>query len=260
MFVLVVGDRRVPLAPGNHVIGRAGACDIVLPDKMVSRRHARLEVTQSAVILHDEGSMNGIRLDGSAAVLPLRLEPGAAFHVGPFQLLLECESRQKWEQQVTLQIAVDGLNDDDDVTSRDLGPHVPARLEGYLEYAQRALAEANVRSVERSGRYLRHQLDAGAIPALGCDDSTMRRLADFALTLARDVRARSWLDCLFVLTQKRGEVLPSDVVGALEEVAESIDLRNDTFFRIYLINARRWESLTADDEQRLRRLDRLASI
>jgi hypothetical protein len=250
----------MPLARGDHIIGRAGACDIVLPDKMVSRRHARLEVTDSSVILHDEGSMNGIYLERGPAVLPFRLEPGTVFQIGPFELALECEVRQRWDHQVTLQVSIENIVDEETATSRDLGPHVPARIEGYLDYAQKALGEANVRSVERSGRYLRHQLDTGAIPALACDDPSIRHLTDFALTLARDARARSWLDCLFVVAQKRREVLPSGVVTALEEVADAIDLRNDTFFRIYLINARRWEDLTADDEHRLRRLDRLSSI
>ena len=257
--MLVIGERRLQLAPGHHLIGRGGACDVVLADKMVSRRHARLEVTQSSVILHDEGSMNGIRVDGGPAVLPLRLEPGSAFQVGPFLLVLECEVRQQWEQQVTLQVSVDGLLDDEDVTSRDLGPVVPARIDGYIEYAKKALDETNVKSVERSGRYLRHQLDSGAIPAQSCDEASIRRLTDFAFTLARDARARSWLDCLFVLAQRRGEVLPLEVVEALDEVRDAIDLRNDTFFRIYLINLRRREDLTADEERRVRRLDGFAT-
>ena len=45
------------------VIGRDAACDIVIPDRQVSRRHAQIIPTENGVILEDLGSKNGTYLN-----------------------------------------------------------------------------------------------------------------------------------------------------------------------------------------------------
>ncbi|HSN36279.1 MAG TPA: FtsK/SpoIIIE domain-containing protein [Arthrobacter sp.] len=53
----------VPLRRGRFRIGRCGT-EIVIPDADLSREHARLDVTDSAVTLLDLGSANGVSVDG----------------------------------------------------------------------------------------------------------------------------------------------------------------------------------------------------
>ncbi|MDR7083065.1 S-DNA-T family DNA segregation ATPase FtsK/SpoIIIE [Arthrobacter ginsengisoli] len=53
----------VPLRRGRFRIGRRGT-EIVIPDAEMSREHARLDVTDSAVTLLDLGSANGVSVDG----------------------------------------------------------------------------------------------------------------------------------------------------------------------------------------------------
>ncbi|PZU44350.1 MAG: cell division protein FtsK [Microbacterium sp.] len=55
----------VPLTRAVVVIGRDPACDIVLDDPLVSKRHARLEVGQGRAELIDLNSANGILVDGA---------------------------------------------------------------------------------------------------------------------------------------------------------------------------------------------------
>ena len=52
------------LGPGDHAIGRAPDCDVVLPDRAVSSRHALLRVDEKSAELIDQESLNGIFLDG----------------------------------------------------------------------------------------------------------------------------------------------------------------------------------------------------
>ena len=52
-----------PLRRGRFRIGRGGT-EIVIPDAELSREHAQLDVTDSAVTLLDLGSANGVRVDG----------------------------------------------------------------------------------------------------------------------------------------------------------------------------------------------------
>lgn len=51
------------LASGSSVIGRDKDCDVALRDPMVSRRHARLNVTDTVEII-DQGSANGVLVGG----------------------------------------------------------------------------------------------------------------------------------------------------------------------------------------------------
>ena len=46
------------------VIGRDAGCDIMIPSRQVSRRHARLVVTGEGTSIEDLGSKNGTHLNG----------------------------------------------------------------------------------------------------------------------------------------------------------------------------------------------------
>jgi S-DNA-T family DNA segregation ATPase FtsK/SpoIIIE len=55
-----------PLTRGAFSIGRDAACDIVIDDPLVSKRHARLEVGPDRIELVDANSANGVLVDGAA--------------------------------------------------------------------------------------------------------------------------------------------------------------------------------------------------
>ncbi|HIE24376.1 MAG TPA: FHA domain-containing protein [Anaerolineales bacterium] len=58
------------------VLGRDATCDLTIPDRKVSRYHARLTPTADGVILEDMGSKNGTFCNGDAVTDPLLLEDG----------------------------------------------------------------------------------------------------------------------------------------------------------------------------------------
>lgn len=75
--------RAYPLAGGTMTIGRAGECEICLPDPDVSRRHAKLVVTPHGVRIHDLGSTNGLLVDGAqVGVGGVELRPGSIARLG----------------------------------------------------------------------------------------------------------------------------------------------------------------------------------
>jgi hypothetical protein len=75
------GTRRVPLAPGPNVVGRAPSCDIVIEDPSVSRVHARIQIEGGRIDLVDLGSTNGTRVDG-LPVVSAHLEAGSMVTFG----------------------------------------------------------------------------------------------------------------------------------------------------------------------------------
>lgn len=108
------------------VMGREPGCEVVIPERQVSRYHARLTPGPSGVVLEDLGSKNGTHYGGTRISAPIVLQDGDTFQVavaqefqflssdattpletGPLRmagrLLLDIRSRQVWvnQQQMT---------------------------------------------------------------------------------------------------------------------------------------------------------------
>ncbi|MFN3742459.1 MAG: FHA domain-containing protein [Anaerolineales bacterium] len=74
----------------NHslVIGRQPSCDIIIPDRQVSRFHARLTPGLEGVILEDLGSKNGTHHNGQAVKTPIILQDGDLVQIALAQQFL----------------------------------------------------------------------------------------------------------------------------------------------------------------------------
>jgi hypothetical protein len=85
-------DEAFTLRPGGEplAIGTADDCDLVLrdPTGCVSRHHAQLVREDTAWILHDRGSTNGIRQDGERR-LSIELRPSIEIEIGGIRLIAE---------------------------------------------------------------------------------------------------------------------------------------------------------------------------
>ena len=68
---------RWPVSGKAMTLGRAQDCDIVLPERQISRYHARIEQDDSGYLLRDLGSKNGTYVNGEAVRgQPYRLRDG----------------------------------------------------------------------------------------------------------------------------------------------------------------------------------------
>jgi hypothetical protein len=63
------------------VVGRDMECDIIIPRRQVSRKHARLSVTNSDATLEDLGSKNGTHLNGAMLSTPELLKDGDVIQI-----------------------------------------------------------------------------------------------------------------------------------------------------------------------------------
>jgi len=63
-FLQYGDDVVIPLRESPVTIGRSAACDLVLNDGLISRRHACVSVTREGVVVEDLGSINGVFVDG----------------------------------------------------------------------------------------------------------------------------------------------------------------------------------------------------
>src|SRR5262245_55452184 len=60
---ILYADKRTALEPGETIIGRDPGAGLFIDHPSVSRRHARIFVTEGSAMLEDLGSKNGTRLD-----------------------------------------------------------------------------------------------------------------------------------------------------------------------------------------------------
>jgi len=76
------------------VLGRASECDVVLPDSLVSRRHARVWIESGQLKVEDLGSRNGISVNGER-VVRLRVDEGDQLTVGSHSFQITRATRHK---------------------------------------------------------------------------------------------------------------------------------------------------------------------
>jgi transcriptional regulator with GAF, ATPase, and Fis domain len=80
--------RTYNLDPGRHLVGSTSDCQVVLPVRGVSRRHALITVDAEGVSVSDEGSHNGTFVAG-VAVTRAAVTPGDEIRFGAVALRLE---------------------------------------------------------------------------------------------------------------------------------------------------------------------------
>jgi DNA-binding NtrC family response regulator len=96
--LLVIGRTAVAIHPlperGVIVIGRSRGVDLVIDDRSVSRRHARMVLEPDAITIADLGSANGSRI-GHRPVgeQPAVVSAGEPFHLGAVTLVVEGGAR-----------------------------------------------------------------------------------------------------------------------------------------------------------------------
>jgi transcriptional regulator with GAF, ATPase, and Fis domain len=77
--------RAVTLGKGGLVVGTSDACDLVLHDARVSRRHVQIALGPYGFLVNDLGSRNGTFFEGSR-VAEIAVPPGAILRLGKTHL------------------------------------------------------------------------------------------------------------------------------------------------------------------------------
>jgi len=72
---------RWTLQRDRFLIGRGRECDIVVPDRQISRQHARISRTADGVQVEDLGSKNGTHVNGVRIEAPTALQDGDVVQV-----------------------------------------------------------------------------------------------------------------------------------------------------------------------------------
>lgn len=85
VFLVRDGERMI-LQPGENILGRGGAANIIIDDHQVSRHHARIVLQPDAVHIQDLSSRNGTYVRGERINKRIALSDGDEIHLGGVSL------------------------------------------------------------------------------------------------------------------------------------------------------------------------------
>src|SRR5690348_11819950 len=80
---------RAELSSGELTIGRDQDRQIQLASASVSRRHARVAMNGAQLMVIDEGSANGVMVNGARIASPTPIDPRARIELADFRLVVE---------------------------------------------------------------------------------------------------------------------------------------------------------------------------
>ncbi|MEO8430278.1 MAG: winged helix-turn-helix domain-containing protein [Acidobacteriota bacterium] len=89
---LIWGEREVPLAEGENILGRDPGARGSIPDASISRRHARITVHGDTATLVDLMSKNGTWVGDHRVTEPIALSDGDAVRLGLVRLVFRAAS------------------------------------------------------------------------------------------------------------------------------------------------------------------------
>ena len=99
MIILKTGiptPMAIPVVRSITVLGKHPGCDIVLANPFVSRRHARIDLADGAVLIRDLSSKNGTYINGlRISDEPTELGDGALIEFGQNQVTAEFHLEQR---------------------------------------------------------------------------------------------------------------------------------------------------------------------
>jgi serine phosphatase RsbU (regulator of sigma subunit) len=125
-LVVVEGDeagRFIPLDESERAIGRTEPCEIVIPDKEISRRHCTVRMVRGALVVTDLGSTNGTYLNGQRIAGTVTVPLDAPLQIG--RTVVKYERRSRREVQ-----AAEELNRDLAKARRYVESLLPAPMRG----------------------------------------------------------------------------------------------------------------------------------
>jgi len=106
------------------VMGRESTCDIVIPDRQVSRHHARVTIKPNGIYLEDLGSKNGTHHNGHTIVESTQLRDGDIIQIALAQKFIFLSS----DSTIPLDIESVALQETNTFVGQTQTEKIPGRL------------------------------------------------------------------------------------------------------------------------------------
>jgi hypothetical protein len=240
-FWIEYRGHKIELRHGNTVIGRSAACQVVLDDGLVSRRHAQIVADKHAAVLEDFGSVNGVFVNAERVVGTRALRDGDIVKMGKQEFTLRSvvvnlmEAAQFGAETLHGGVTMTRGNPIRETAERMAAGPTPAERFAVLgNVAEKVLALGRGAEAERvlSGAMqslLLGSRNSGVLPVDVAD-----KAAEYAVRLVSATRKSSWADYAFELFMNLRRPLPGPVVDQLYSVLRTVSGVDLTLLRNYV--------------------------
>jgi len=133
---------RFVLEIGGFLLGRSTACDLVVNDATISRRHARITVADASVHVEDLNSLNGTYINDTPLRGNMALLEGSRLRCGSVTLWFHTEASKKEEPE--LGSAVETAPCEPKVSVSLISPMLSRAQNRVLDQLLRGLAEKQI--------------------------------------------------------------------------------------------------------------------
>lgn len=208
-FALMMNGEEIALSRGELLLGRSRSCQVVVDDMLVSRHHARLLVSKTALFVEDLGSTNGVIVNEMPISGPTPLSDGDRLIVG------------------TQELAVRAADDVEETLDRPVQRQRQETPKAQPPVQIQALARVQPTRPEMPATKTSPEGQPSSHPGMDGADTrtekadgllTMARMADRMMALGRhDAAARLLGDHLkgVLARAKEGRAIPRDVLDTV---------------------------------------------
>jgi len=240
-FWIEYRGHKIELRPGNTLIGRSAACQVVLDDGLVSRRHAQISADKRTAVLEDFGSVNGVFVNNVRVQGSRPLKDGDVVRMGKQEFTVRAlvidltDSAQFGAETLHGGVTMSRGNPIRDTAER--APSGPTHAEGFAvlgNVANKVLALGRGAEAERvlagaMQSLLLTSRGSGVLPVEVAD-----KAAEYAVRLVIATRKSSWADYAFELFMNLRRPLPGPVVDELYSVLRAVSGVDLTLLRNYV--------------------------
>jgi len=270
-FWIEYRGHKIELRPGNTLIGRSAACQVVLDDGLVSRRHAQITADKRAAVLEDFGSVNGVFVNNVRVQGSRPLKDGDVVRMGKQEftvrsLVIDLMDSTQFGAE-TLHGGVTMTRGNPIRETAERAPSGPTHAEGFAvlgNVADKVLALGRGAEAERvlSGAMqslLLASRSSGVLPVDVAD-----KAAEYAVRLVVATRKSSWADYAFELFMNLRRPLPGPVIDELYSVLRVVSGVDLTLLRNYVALLQAMQHSFGPSErflvQRIEGLERIVTL
>lgn len=230
------------LPRGTTLIGRSLDCHLTIEDPLVSRRHARIVVTDTGAHIEDLGSRNGVKVNGAPIRQATALRNGDRLRIGTQELVFSrvdeaarahsrttgqlrlcANCRQPYPREMLACPSCEATEQTDDETLTASGSSLSHQwsMQLFVEALERALRLGRIADAERLVRRASAQVEELLASGGRVEDVALAALAAQAAATTSATGDPAWAVWVLEIYGRCARIPPRPVIERLVKVTEN---------------------------------------